>query len=75
MSRIHAQAAETTDTRRRRAWRRARMKRNPHCQYCNKRVRDDATIDHVVPLSKGGADAEENWVLSCFSCNNQKGNT
>jgi hypothetical protein len=29
--------------------------------------------DHVVPRSAGGADAIENLVLACASCNNYKG--
>lgn len=31
-----------------------------------------ATIDHKTPTSKGGTDAYENLVLSCFSCNCKK---
>lgn len=31
------------------------------------------TVDHVVPLSRGGADGPSNWVLSCLQCNQRKG--
>lgn len=31
-----------------------------------------ATIDHFIPLSKGGADARENMVLACACCNDAK---
>ena len=31
------------------------------------------TIDHVVPISKGGKDTLDNVRLSCFKCNMSKG--
>jgi len=42
------------------------------CQWCGKRMGRDATIDHVVPLSRGGANAPENCVLVHHSCNSGK---
>ncbi len=33
----------------------------------------ERTLDHVVPLSRGGADTLENVVLACRSCNARKG--
>lgn len=33
-----------------------------------------ATIDHIVPLSRGGADARENTLAACAYCNMTKGN-
>lgn len=40
------------------------------CAYCN----GIAThLDHVIPLSKGGADAEQNMVPACARCNLSKG--
>ncbi|OCQ90303.1 HNH endonuclease [Oscillatoriales cyanobacterium USR001] len=30
------------------------------------------TIDHVIPLTKGGADNLDNLALACFHCNRQK---
>lgn len=32
------------------------------------------TIDHVIPLSKGGKHSWDNVKLACFSCNSAKGN-
>jgi 5-methylcytosine-specific restriction endonuclease McrA len=28
-----------------------------------------ATIDHVLPRSRGGLDNEKNMVMACFKCN------
>lgn len=30
------------------------------------------TVDHLVPLSRGGKDDDDNLVLSCVSCNSRK---
>ena len=44
------------------------------CAYCGKVVRDgNATIDHVVPRSKGGKWVWENLVTCCTECNQLKG--
>lgn len=43
---------------------------NYACCYCNARAEH---LDHVVPLSKGGADAEHNMVPACAACNLSKG--
>lgn len=34
-----------------------------------------ATIDHIVPLSKGGRDTLDNLALACAACNQAKGDT
>lgn len=41
-----------------------------HCAYCGSGA---ATIDHVLPRSRGGADTWENLVACCQRCNNVKG--
>ncbi len=44
------------------------------CQYCGtKPPKDELTIDHIVPRSKGGRSAWANVVLACQSCNSRKG--
>lgn len=44
------------------------------CQYCGaKPGREQLTIDHIVPKSRGGRSDWENVVLACQGCNAQKG--
>lgn len=43
------------------------------CQYCGVEVaKSKATIDHVIPASKGGKNTWDNTVCSCYQCNNKK---
>lgn len=58
------------------------------CYYCGKKnlqrevdmtnkeeLKILATIDHVMPLSKGGSRFDKsNCVVACFPCNQKKGN-
>ncbi len=45
------------------------------CQYCGtKPPREELTIDHIVPRSRGGRSTWKNVVLACQSCNSRKGN-
>jgi 5-methylcytosine-specific restriction endonuclease McrA len=49
------------------------LRRDGHrCQYCG---RGDLplTLDHIVPLSRGGDDSWENLSAACVQCNNRKG--
>ncbi len=49
--------------------------RDEHCcQYCRKRFpRQQLSLDHVMPRSRGGGDSWENIVCACLSCNVRKG--
>lgn len=48
-------------------------KRDDHeCQYCGSK--QNLTIDHVIPKSKGGKDTWDNVVAACATCNVSKGN-
>lgn len=46
------------------------------CAYCGAAFSDElpATLDHIMPLSKGGTHTKNNVVLCCRPCNNAKGN-
>lgn len=44
------------------------------CQYCGCKPRkDELSIDHVIPSSRGGKTDWENVVLACTKCNTSKG--
>ena len=44
------------------------------CQYCGKKVGQKvATIDHIIPKSRGGKSTWKNTVISCDTCNTKKG--
>ena len=60
------------------------------CHYCGREdlvsdvpmnaskaeMRNLATIDHVVPISKGGPERDEgNVVVACYPCNQRKGDS
>ncbi|MDO3377592.1 HNH endonuclease [Geoalkalibacter halelectricus] len=43
------------------------------CHYCGARVRPaDLSLDHIVPLARGGKSTRGNCVPSCKECNNRK---
>jgi hypothetical protein len=41
------------------------------CQYCGER--DDLTLDHVLPKSRGGKSNWDNLTTACKKCNSRKG--
>ena len=43
------------------------------CHYCGKKVGPEAlTLDHVVPVARGGTSTKGNVVPACKDCNNSK---
>ena len=40
------------------------------CKYC--KSQDNLTIDHKVPVVKGGLDSDRNLQCLCFKCNTMK---
>ena len=56
--------------------RRNLMRRDDHtCQYCGAQFAPERlTIDHILPLSRGGRTGWENCVLACHRCNGRKAN-
>jgi hypothetical protein len=41
------------------------------CQYCG--ANEDLTCDHIIPLSRGGTNDDDNLTTACRSCNSSKG--
>ncbi|MBI5417354.1 HNH endonuclease [Candidatus Poribacteria bacterium] len=43
------------------------------CYYCQKKIpSNELTMDHIVPLSRGGKSTKGNVVACCKVCNNEK---
>lgn len=43
------------------------------CYFCRKKVASaELTMDHIVPLIRGGKSTKGNVVAACKDCNNQK---
>ena len=42
------------------------------CFYCDVDIKENYTVDHLVPLVRGGSDGPENIVIACASCNFRK---
>lgn len=68
-------SGDRSKTRRRYLWRNGRR----HCHWCGKRLtmrpnaRGALTVDHLIPLSRGGTHKRSNLVPACRDCNQQKG--
>ncbi len=44
------------------------------CHFCQAKLTlDTATVDHLVPISRGGSNNASNKALACKDCNNRKG--
>ena len=52
------------------------MRDNYTCQICGATVKDGAKleIDHIIPVSKGGTNDENNLQVLCQQCNREKHN-
>jgi hypothetical protein len=49
-------------------------RKQKRCRWCScKLTIDTATVDHVVPLARGGLDNANNRVLACEPCNRARG--
>jgi hypothetical protein len=52
-------------------WKRRRDK--GQCHWCGRDVPSgELTMDHIVPISRGGRSTKNNVVTACKSCNNKK---
>lgn len=54
---------------------RIQRKSDDRCVWCGKKVflGYEGTVDHFIPLKKGGTNDEVNLVLMCYDCNQKKG--
>ena len=43
------------------------------CRYCGQKAPDaHLEVDHIIPVSEGGTDDEDNLTTACFACNRGK---
>ncbi|RTZ96162.1 MAG: HNH endonuclease [Deltaproteobacteria bacterium] len=68
---IRRERAKARELRRTQWWKR-RLARG-RCYYCDKSIpAGELTMDHVVPVSRGGRSTKANLVPACKSCNTKK---
>lgn len=47
--------------------------RKGECHYCHGKFSpDELTLDHIVPVARGGRSTRGNMVVCCRNCNQQK---
>ena len=52
------------------------LSKNAHCYWCDKPLtKETATLDHVIPISRGGLNNANNYVIACEPCNSGRGNS
>ncbi len=50
------------------------LKKHPFCNWCHcKLTKINATLDHIIPLGRGGLNNFNNYVLACEPCNTERG--
>lgn len=49
----------------------------PRCVHCGHVffTKENLSVDHVIPLSRGGKNHKTNFVPACIDCNCKRGNT
>ncbi|MEJ2033360.1 MAG: HNH endonuclease signature motif containing protein [Deltaproteobacteria bacterium] len=68
---IRRERAKARDLRKTRWWQQKIAK--GVCHYCGRRISPSAlTMDHLVPLSRGGRSSKANLVPTCKECNTKK---
>ena len=62
--------------RKKRNWlRRSLYAKSKKCYWCRKDLLlHEATLDHMIPISKGGSNGPDNQVLACEGCNHGRKN-
>lgn len=62
---------EWTLREKRRMWRRRESRR---CHWCKRWMRfREATLEHIIPLFRGGSNEADNLTLACAKCNHERG--
>ena len=57
---------------RKQGWRQNRISQG-RCHYCGEQfLAKELTLDHIVPLARGGRSSKGNCVAACKECNTKK---
>jgi 5-methylcytosine-specific restriction endonuclease McrA len=68
---IRRERAKARELRQSQWWKRKRSL--GQCHYCGKKVNPrDLTMDHIVPIIRGGRSTKGNLVAVCKECNDRK---
>jgi 5-methylcytosine-specific restriction enzyme A len=68
---IRTERAKARELRKSRWWQRKTA--SGVCHYCSRKYpHKKLTMDHLVPLARGGRSTKDNLVPSCKACNNKK---
>ena len=69
---IKREKAAARELRRTRWWQ-TKIADAPKCHYCSKSLtKAQCTMDHVLPLARGGRSTKSNVVIACKECNSSK---
>jgi hypothetical protein len=50
------------------------LAKDPHCHWCRAKLdAASATVEHLVPLGRGGSNRVDNLALACKKCNEERG--
>jgi 5-methylcytosine-specific restriction endonuclease McrA len=68
---IKREKAKARELRQSQWWKRKRS--SGICYYCGKKFKaSELTMDHLIPLTRGGRTVQANVVPACKECNNKK---
>ena len=68
---IRREKAKARELRNSAWWKRKRS--SGICHYCGKKFKvDELTMDHLIPIIRGGKSVQGNVVPACKECNNKK---
>jgi len=70
-NRIHWQRRRAAGKLTREQWEQVLDEWNHKCAYCGT-ASDNLTIDHIIPIAKGGTNDPKNLAPACRSCNSRK---
>lgn len=50
------------------------LRKDPHCYWCRAPLtRETATLEHIIPLARGGSNGSDNLTIACRGCNADRG--